>query len=252
MNITGTHRYAANLNASQPSVGCFNIIPDPGTAEALAYAGFDIVIIDLQHGLATLQQLPDFVRAVELHGAAAFARVAWMEPQDIMKAADAGVAGIIIPMIETPEQARAAAVAARYPDRGNRSFGPVRPGLRDTGHANGIVHVYPMIETGSALESVEEIAAVDGVDGLFVGPVDLGLSMGVAAAEAMRHPLVAAGLEASIAAARKHGKLLGTPASGHEHARELLAKGADWVSVGDDRAMVRLASAEALRPWKTR
>jgi 4-hydroxy-2-oxoheptanedioate aldolase len=252
ISITGTHRYAQKLSAGEPALACFNIIPDPTTAEALSFAGFDIVIVDLQHGQATLHDLPNFVRAIDAHGAAPFARTPWSAPQDIMRAVDAGAVGIIIPMIETPEQARLAAEAARYPGRGNRSFGPVRPGLRDTEYANSIVHVYPMIETGAALESVDEIAAIEGVDGLFVGPVDLGLSMGIPALKAMTHPDVAAGIDTCIAAARKYGKIVGVPALNEEHARELIAKGAGWVSIGDDRKFVREAGAAALKPWTAR
>lgn len=252
--IVGSHRYARRLEAGEPSLVCFSAVPDRLTVETLSHAGFDIVVVDLQHGGATLHELPDFVRAIELHGAAAFVRVSWASPQDIMRAADAGVAGIIVPMIETPEQALLAAHAARYPPRGNRSFGPMRAIRRGTDDANDVVHVFPMIETVGALATVAEIAAVEGVDGLFVGPVDLGLSLGVKAEAAFHHPDVVAGLDASIAAVRKHGKLVGTVASSIEHARELIAKGVDWVGIGGDKGFIRegaqaaLASMAADRP----
>lgn len=249
MTIAGTHRYAQRLAAGEPSSACFSAIPDRLTVETLAHAGFDIVVVDLQHGGATLHELPDFVRAIELHGAGAFVRVSWAAPQDIMRAADAGVAGIIVPMIETPEQAVLAAHASRYPPRGNRSFGPMRAQRRATDDANGIVHVFPMIETRGALAAVDEIAAVDGVDGLFIGPVDLGLSLGVRAEEAFHHPDVVAGLDASIAAARKHGKLVGTVSSDADHARRLVDRGVDWVGVGGDKGFVRDGAQAALRAW---
>jgi 4-hydroxy-2-oxoheptanedioate aldolase len=249
VKIEGSHRYAQRRQRGEPALACFNAIPDTQTAEALAAAGFDIVAFDAQHGAVTLHDLPDFVRAVELHGAAAFVRVPWTAPEEIMRAADAGVAGLIIPMIETAEQARTAAFAARYPPLGNRSFGPVRPHLRSTDVANERIHVFPMIETASALAAVEEIAAVEGVDGLFVGPVDLGLSLGLKSDEAMHHPDVVAGLDTAIAAARRHDKLVGTVSVSTEHAEALIAKGVDWVSLGDDRKYVRLSAAAALAPF---
>jgi len=252
MKISGTHRYARRLEAGEPSLACFIAIPDTLTAEAIAHAGFDIVVVDLQHGGASLYELPDFVRAIELHGAAAFVRVPWTAPQDIMRAADAGVAGIIIPMIETAEQAEIAAHAARYPPRGNRSFGPMRAERRTTDAANGIVHVFPMIETQGALAAVDEIAATEGVDGFFVGPVDLGLSMGVRAEEAFHHTDVVAALDVSIAAAHKHGKLVGTVSSSTEHARELIERGVDWVGIGGDKGFVREGAQAALKPWLPR
>jgi 4-hydroxy-2-oxoheptanedioate aldolase len=249
VKIEGSHRYAQRRQRGEPALACFNAIPDTQTAETLAAAGFDIVACDAQHGAITLHDLPDFVRAVELHGAAAFVRIPWTAPEDVMRAVDAGVAGLIVPMIETAEQARAAASAARYPPLGNRSFGPVRPHLRSTDAANDRVHVFPMIETAAALAAVEEIAAVEGVDGLFVGPVDLGLSLGLKSDEAMHHPDVVAGLDAAIAAAHARGKLVGTVSVGTEHARELIGKGVDWVSLGDDRKYVRLSAAAALAPF---
>jgi 4-hydroxy-2-oxoheptanedioate aldolase len=249
MKIAGSHRYAHRLAADEPSLACFSAIPDRLTVETLAHAGFDIVVVDLQHGGATLHELPDFVRAIELHGAAAFVRVSWAAPEDIMRAADAGVAGIVVPMIETPEQAVLAAHASRYPPRGNRSFGPMRALRRPTTEANEVVHVFPMIETRSALAAVEEIAAVDGVDGLFIGPVDLGLSLGLRAEEALHHPDVVAGLDASIAAAKKHGKLVGTVATDHDHARALVGRGVDWVGVGGDKGFVREGAQAVVRRW---
>ncbi|MCW2494502.1 aldolase/citrate lyase family protein [Jatrophihabitans sp.] len=250
-SIVGTHRYAQRLAAGEQPLVCFNAIPDTLTAEVLAQSGFDVVAVDLQHGGISILDLPDYVRAIELHGAAAFVRVSWTSPQEIMRAADAGVAALIIPMVETVEQAELAARAARYPPRGYRSFGPMRPALRATDRANEFIHVYPMIETATALAVVDDILAVDGVDGLFVGPVDLGLSMGIPSDKAMRHPDVVAGLDACLAAARKHGKLVGTPAVDTDHARELLAKGLSWVSLGEDKKFVRLAAAEALAPFRS-
>jgi len=249
MKIVGSHRYAQRLEAGEPSLACFSAIPDRLTVETLSHAGFDIVVVDLQHGGAGLNDLPDFVRAIELHGAAAFVRVSWAAPEAIMRAADAGVAGIIVPMIETREQAVLAAHASRYPPRGNRSFGPMRALRRPTADANDVVHVFPMIETRAALAAVDEIAAVDGVDGLFVGPVDLGLSLGLRVEEAFHHADVVAGLDASIAAAQKHGKLIGTVASDHEHARALVRRGVDWVGAGGDKGFIREGAHAVLREW---
>lgn len=250
--VTGTHRFATNVERGAPSLAAFQTLADPGAAEALSLAGYDIVVIDLQHGGASMRDLPEYVRAVELHGAAAFVRVPWPSPPDIMRAADAGASGIVVPMIESAEQAAMVARSARYPPRGNRSFGPLRPGFGGTDHANGSLHVVPMIETPGALAAVDDIVSIDGVDGVFVGPMDLGLSLGATAAEAIRHPDTVAGLDRVVAAAARHDVVVGTIGTDPDHVDELLGKGVAWVAVGSDKAFVQSGAAAAVRSWTAR
>ncbi|WP_405182606.1 aldolase/citrate lyase family protein [Nocardia sp. NBC_01377] len=118
------------------------------------------------------------IQAVELGGGASLVRVAMNQPDLIMRALDVGAIGVVVPMVSTPAQARAAADATRYPPHGTRSFGPVR-NFYGVEAAAAVSTCLFMIETAEGLDNVDEIAATPAVDGLFVGPADLGLALGV-------------------------------------------------------------------------
>lgn len=165
------------------AVGAWCMIGDSLTAEALATVGFDWLCIDMQHGCMDYSTMIEMVRAIDIVGTPAVVRVPWNEPGVIGRALDAGAAGIIIPMVQSADEARAAVDACLYPSQGRRSFGPVRVGLRDGSsyfdNANGRTLVIPMIETAQAVEQVEDIAAVPGVGALFLGTIDLSISLGL-------------------------------------------------------------------------
>lgn len=169
--------------AGEVTLGAWCMIPGALTAEALGGCGFDWVLVDMQHGCMDYETALAMIRAIDLTGAIPVVRVPWNDPGIIGRVLDAGALGVIIPMIQTPDDARRAVEACRYPPAGRRSFGPVRVGLRDGptyfATANDRVLVIPMIETVEALASVDEIAAVPGVDALFVGPFDLSIALGL-------------------------------------------------------------------------
>jgi 4-hydroxy-2-oxoheptanedioate aldolase len=142
-------------------------------------------------------------------------------------------------MVNTPEEAALAASALRYPPEGIRSMGPTRGGFVSTAAANEDAVLLVMIETEEALERVDEIAAVPGVDGLFVGPVDLGLSLGLPLDWTGRHPDVLAAMDKIVAAAQKAGVFVGTVSSGADHAKDLLRRGVTFVSLGADVGYIR-------------
>jgi 4-hydroxy-2-oxoheptanedioate aldolase len=215
----------------------------------MAAAGADFVIVDLQHGEATAEDLPGMIRAVDLHGATPMVRVPWCEPSVIMRALDAGAEGIVVPMVEDAEQATVAARATRYTPRGNRSFGPMRK-ARSTQDANDTIRCYPMVETPLGLANVDEIMAVDGVDGVFIGPVDLGLCLGIPGPESYRHPEVLAAVETCVASASAQGKVVGTVSNGPDHEQALFDRGVSFVSLGADKAFVTAGMAAALARWR--
>lgn len=169
--------------AGEVTIGAWCMIPSALTAEALGQAGFDWVLIDMQHGCMDYETALAMIRAVDLSSAVPVVRVPWNDPGIIGRVLDAGALGVIVPMIQTAEDARRAVEACRYPPAGRRSFGPVRVGLRDGpgyfGGANDRIAVIPMIETAEALAEVEQIAATPGVDALFVGPFDLSIALGL-------------------------------------------------------------------------
>ena len=147
------------------------------SAEMIGWSGADCVLVDLQHGMTDVQTMIGMLQAISATPATPFVRVPDANPALLMKALDAGAYGVICPMIDSAQQAREFVEATRYPPLGNRSFGPSR-GLLYGGpdyftHADNTLVRMAMIETLAGLEAVDEIVAVEGLDGIFIGPNDL-------------------------------------------------------------------------------
>ena len=168
--------------SGEPSYGAWLSIPSSYVAEAVSHQGFDYVCVDLQHGMIDYPDATEMILAIHAAGSVPVARVPSNELGAINRMLDAGAMGIIVPMIETLDDVRAAVRACRYPPDGGRSFGPNRaafaagPDYFETANEN--VLCIPMIETRGALDAVEEIVAEPGVDAVYVGPNDLSLSLG--------------------------------------------------------------------------
>lgn len=195
--------------SGEVTLGAWCMIPEPLTAEALGRAGFDWVLVDMQHGCMDYETALNMIRAIDLTPALPIVRVPWNDPGIIGRMLDAGALGIVIPMIQTAEDARRAVDACLYPPKGRRSFGPVRVGQRDgQGYfmeANDRVAVIPMIETPEALANVEKIAVVPGVDALFVGPFDLSIALGLPPGDNDGKPVFDEAIVRISAAARSAG-----------------------------------------------
>jgi len=174
----------ARWRAREKSVGAWLTMSDLYSAEILAQLGFDWVCFDLQHGLMDYSHLTHLLPAIAQARVTPLVRVAANQPDQIGKALDAGAQGVIVPLVNTVEDARKAVAACRYPPAGVRSCGPIRAamheGLAYLQTANEQVACVVMIETEEGLRNVETIAATDGVDGLFVGPMDLCYGLGLA------------------------------------------------------------------------
>jgi len=163
-------------------VNAWLAIPSGFSAEMIAQCGFDSVTVDMQHGVQDYQSMVQCFQAMNGHPVTPMVRVPWNDPAAVMKALDAGAYGIICPMINSKAEAEALVAACRYPPRGARSFGPNRAllygGADYWQHANEEVLVLAMVETRQAVKNLDEIVGVDGLDGVYVGPSDLSLSMG--------------------------------------------------------------------------
>jgi 4-hydroxy-2-oxoheptanedioate aldolase len=168
----------------QPALGLWITTPDPVAVEQLGAIGFDYLCIDLQHGLVDYRDTVALLQALQRSETVPICRAPWNEPGIIGKLLDAGAMGIVVPMVNTAEQAAAAVRACRYAPQGTRSYGPVRaaralgPGYT-TDAANQQVACIPMIETIEALENLDAILDVDGIDAVYVGPSDLSISLGL-------------------------------------------------------------------------
>lgn len=213
---------------------------DPLTAMTTASAGFDYVGIDVQHGAPSLDSAADLVAAIG-SWSAALVRVARNDAADIGRVLDAGALGVIVPMVETAEEARAAVAACRYPPTGTRSFGPARArlvhGADYVTRADDLVLCLPMIETARGLANADDILAVPGVDGVYVGPADLSLGLGLRPLLDQDDPVFAEALTTISRAAHRHGVGAGVHASA-ALARTRQEQGFTMITVGIDQTVL--------------
>ena len=187
------------------------------TAEAAARQDFDYVCVDTQHGASEYQIAVGMIQAIELAGGTPITRVPWNEPGIIGKMLDAGSHGVIVPMVNTREQAEAVVHSCRYAPEGSRSFGPTVVGMRHTDYvawASTSIAVIPMIETTEALGNLDDIMSVPGVDAIYVGPADLSLSLGLKPRVDDDEAIFNDALTAIVEACGRHGVVPGVHASG--------------------------------------
>ncbi len=182
-NHSAGKRLHAKFRAGEPAFGMWAGIPSSLTAELAAAAGYDYVCVDLQHGLSDEATMVSMFQATQAAGAAPMARLAWNEPWLIMRALDLGAVGVILPLIDNAVEARRAVESCRYPPVGRRSYGPVRAelvmGSAAPDELGGDALCFAMIETREGIENLDEIAATPGLDGLYIGPSDLSIALGL-------------------------------------------------------------------------
>lgn len=232
-----TNRLKTIWRAGKAAINGWVSIGDGFTTEIMARQGWDAVTIDLQHGTSGYQQMLHCLQAVGQTRAVPLVRVPWNEPGAIMRALDAGALGIICPMIDNAEQAAHLAQWCRYPPRGRRSMGPIRAGVAHENYlarANDQIVVMPMIETAEGLANVEAIAAVPGVDALYVGPSDLAFTMGLRPHLDSKDPRVLKAFDRILAAGRKHNVIVGGHALTAKYALGMIKRGFRFVSVTHD------------------
>ncbi|MCO6490071.1 MAG: hypothetical protein J5I98_16790 [Phaeodactylibacter sp.] len=225
-----------------PAYNFFLTIPNAWTAELMARAGFDAVTLDMQHGLIDFATALQQLQAISTTETVPLVRLQWNEPSIVMKMLDAGAAGLICPMIDTADDAADFVRACRYPPAGIRSYGPIRAGRLAPGDyfrkANEDVLAFAMIETASAAENLEAIAAVPGLSGLFVGPFDLSISLGLEWAGDIHDPALQSVLKRVLAACGKHGLIPGVYGGSVPHMLDLAGMGFRLVSTGDDTKLL--------------
>lgn len=177
--------FAERMQAGEPLSAGWVSLGHPRVAEIVALAGYDFVIVDIEHTPMTLETLDDVARAIERRGVPVVVRVPWNDAVDLKRVLDIGVSGVMIPMVETAEEAVNAVDAMTYPPDGMRGVAGSRAtsyGLEFAEYmeaADDALVTILQIETVRGVESAGEISAVDGVDSLFVGPSDLSASLGV-------------------------------------------------------------------------
>jgi 4-hydroxy-2-oxoheptanedioate aldolase len=225
-------------------------IPSPVTAEIVGRAGFDMVTVDLQHGLIDYQMALTMLQVLQGLPAPVMVRVPWNEPGIIMKCLDAGFAGLICPMINTAEDARRLVQATRYAPLGGRSFGPTRAnlvhGAAYSKGANATILVLAMIETREAVQNLDAILAVEGIDGVYVGPSDLGLSLGHEPTLEPTAPEVLSAIAEIVARTRAAGRIAGVHTGSPAMVRAMQAQGFHFASLLTDVRILVSALASQL------
>jgi 4-hydroxy-2-oxoheptanedioate aldolase len=233
--MTMTPDFRSRLAARERLYGSWSVIPSPLSARLLAAAGLDYVVIDLQHGGATETDLPALTSAIRLAGATPIGRVRHAHTADIGRALDLGCEGVIVPNVDSAAQARQAASAVRYPPAGHRSAGGVLAA------SNPFCLV--MCESADAVADLDATLAVDGVDGVYVGPRDLSFSLGCALDP--DDPVLKTALERIWAACDAAGKPVGVHAMDGATARRYREAGCTLITtVADAVAITRDTAAQ--------
>jgi 4-hydroxy-2-oxoheptanedioate aldolase len=230
--------------------GLWSVVPGSFGAEILSGTGVDYVCVDQQHGIIGYDAMVPMLQAIDAGGAAPITRVLSGDPYGIMKSLDAGAWGVIVPLVNSADDARSAVAACRYPPRGVRSYGPSRAagviGSGDPEVLDAEVMCFVMVETREALDRVDEIAATPGLDGIYVGPSDLALSLGLTPTLEIREDEHAEAIERVREACARNGIAAGIQSPSGEWARRHAEAGFDMVTVATDASLLRGAALSEL------
>jgi 4-hydroxy-2-oxoheptanedioate aldolase len=242
--LTGAE-FKQQLRAGTPKLGLFLNSHSPTVAEQLAHSGYDWLLVDSQHGPMGYEKLSAMLCGISSGGAKSLVRVGgYSDRPGIQQSLDLGADGVLVPYINTAEEARQAVSCMRYPTAGTRSvYFPQRSMNKEgllgyAGGANKNIIVALQVETADCIKNIDEIAAVPGVDLLFLGQNDLCMSMGLYEKYEFPHmytsPELGAATEKLVAAARKNNVILGLFLFGTSRVGEFLEKGFPFISVGND------------------
>lgn len=238
------------LRAGERLIGCWCSLASPISTEVLGLAGFDWLLLDAEHAPNDVPGLLPQLMALKDSASAPVVRPSTNSTVDIKRLLDAGFYNLLVPMVESAEQARSAVAATRYPPQGVRGVSVAQRSNRYgtvPGYFQGIneqISVIVQIESRAGVAAAAEIAAVDGVDALFIGPSDLAAGYGQLGQP--QHPEVQAAMAQVFAACRAAGKAVGILAPIEAEARRYMEQGASFVAVGSDLGVFRSAT-QALR-----
>jgi 2-dehydro-3-deoxyglucarate aldolase len=238
--------FRQDLRAGKKLIGCWASLASHITTEILGYAGFDWILIDGEHAPNDFQSFITQLMALKDSPSAPVVRPQWAEPVIIKRLLDIGFYNFLMPFIESGEQARSVIAATRYPPQGIRGVGTAHRSNRYGyvpdyfSRINDNISVMVQIESVKALKNIDDIAAVDGVDGLFIGPSDLSAGLGHFGQPS--HPEVQQAMETIVKSAKAHGKPTGILAPVEKDARHYLEMGMSFVAVGGDVGLFKTAS----------
>ena len=238
----------------KPAVNGWLAIPSGFSAEVMAHQGWDSLTIDMQHGVIDYAALLPMLQAISTTATVPIVRVPWLEPGILMKTLDAGAYGVICPMINTHEDAQKLVAYTHYAPQGTRSFGPIRATLYGGAdypqHANQTIVTFAMIETAQALDNLDGILSVEGLDAIYIGPSDLSLSLGCRPVFDDVDPKAQQAIEHIVARAKAHGVVAGIHNGRADVARKRVDLGFRFVTLGSDARMLAAGSQDLLNAMR--
>jgi 4-hydroxy-2-oxoheptanedioate aldolase len=244
-----TNELKVRLAGGEKGFGAWCVMPSAFGAELLAGEGFDYVCIDCQHGLVDFDEMWPMVQCLRWSRATPLVRIQSAETTAAGKALDAGAEGVIFPMVNSRGEAENAVAACRYPPEGVRSFGPVRSGLllgMDPAAVNREILCLAMVETIQGVELADEICATKGLDGVYLGPADLAVSMGMAPATMHKSRDHADAIEHVRKVCEAHGIASGIHTVSGEQARKYAEAGFQMCSIATDAVLLRTLARREL------
>jgi 4-hydroxy-2-oxoheptanedioate aldolase len=246
-----TNKLKARLKAGKVAVNAWSLLPSTFAAEFMVQAGWDSVTFDMQHGLHDYASAVACIQACQAHPVTPIVRVPWSEPGILGKVLDAGAWGVIIPMINTAEDARTLVKACYYPPFGMRSNGPVRAAAYGVASpyqsiANDEVLILPQIETREAVANAEAILDVEGVSGIYVGPSDLGFSHGLPPVLDREEPEMLDIYRHLLELTKKRGLVAGIQNMTPAYGARMAEMGFQLITVASDGAFIGRGAREAV------
>ena len=239
-------------HSNQATINGWLAIPDGFAAETMAQAGWDSVTVDLQHGVQDYHSMVRCFQAMQSHPVLPMVRVPWNEPGIIGKVLDAGAYGVICPMINTVQEAKNFISYCKYPPKGARSNGPIRAAIYGEAGtyqqtANDEIVCLPMIETKQAVEGLEAILDVEGIDAIYIGPSDLGFSYGLVPKLDRDEPEIMAIYDKFLKETSKRNIKAcihcGTP----DYANRMIKQGFSMVTISNDSGILLNAARAAVK-----
>ena len=243
-----TNPVVDKLRSGQPSVGAWLSLCSPVAAEAMAHIGWDWLVVDAEHSHVGFDTMVNCFRAIQLGGAVPMARVPWNDTVWIQRTLDAGALGLVVPMVNTAEDAKGVVSNMKYATKGQRSYG----GSRVASYIDGDYRTWTdenlavvvMIETVQAVENAEAILAVEGVVGCFIGPSDLALSLGGTLGDQGPGTEHEAAMMEVLAAAKKTGKAAGKHCRSGAEVTLRIGQGFQFLALSSDAGLMRKAASE--------
>ena len=225
-------------------------IPSSFSAEVMAHAGWDSLVVDMQHGMIDYSMMVPMLQGISTTGTVPLVRVPWNDPAHIQKALDAGAYGIVCPMINNRAEAEKFVDSMRYAPLGHRSSGPIRAALYGGSDyhmkANDLVVAFGMIETAEAINKLDEILPTPGLDAIYVGPSDLSISYGHPPGGDKPDDWMMAALNKVLDACKRHNVQPGIHCGAPAYAKRMIDLGFKFVTVGGDTRFVSMGAAAAV------